>query len=1085
MDPSAADIPVSDPAEAAPDNAPQVPVGVDEADMMALPPDPAADPQLEETAVKPGPDAPEQQNLDGSQPQPSADGVALPKRPGLKREKSAPAPQRLPPPAPPAPPLEPGHQPTDSLSLLQLKKLVTDMPKVEPTPYAFEYEDAASFEVEIEEWFSYSVEEQAMLLKAQASFVEEWVALEDGTLSNLAAYEQGEMDWVKADPALRDQLTRKLISNLAQTDNKEMRLRSLEALVYIALGCWHETAGLETSTSAAEEEQAPSSPANDAGKPSSYVKSEVQIDWIRNGVQMIHECDGIRPIYDVARGACLREFATDVVEQEIAPQEDKDSDRRELWCSLTLMHMFYEVARTEQQPSRLYESLTHLDPNVVVFMIEIITSLRWDDSIGPPLHKILLLTWKAMLVNFGGLKEVEELKATFRDPKEETADNRGQPIITASPLDYHVFRQEISSKYPAYNPPQPLFPLEPENNSILPPLKNHPSKVSEANSFGPGISNVGSGTSILHQPVHIATPAPSPPPSPAGPGGKGGKKQNYQTNQLFPFLYPPLDESSNNLGGKGSTDLQDMLVGRKWEGSDIPTSIIEAAELFAKRMRATRAMKQLWEERVLFMKYERGWTGSDNDVDPFDLNGRLEGLVLEKEKVDDRVAAKLDQVEKFYATVLPHLQSLVIVLLRTFLSHLATLALQNSNLNAMSAGGFQENQSSNPMNKPDSGLNGTLPDISKIPLEDLDRMRMEEIQDKAASGILILLLKWFKLSHVLKMEYLTQLLVDSNYIPLTLKLLQLQEIEKVINYRCDREDLSFFTFCRTHSREGAKEGGPITEAPPAEADDEPDEAAPPPIRRRHSDDMLADEHQDLADEAPGDVGASSSPNNNINGNGGGLNNTTGLPEVDELGMPLNQLPLEPITSFSWRNFFTNINLVRIMQKVCKEKAHRNLMLVQYKSSQYLRKALKIPQPELRLYTLKLFKNQVPYCGRKWRQSNMRVITAVYLHCRPELRDDWLAGSDVDADVDESVPLEQALRALTHWFNLKRYPERLGAERGVLDREQDFFRRELEKMGWSAAAMAVDDGQGAWMGDGQDVDVQWEGGPGDGGQWQGY
>lgn len=308
MDPSAADIPVSDPAEAAPDNAPQVPVGVDEADMMALPPDPAADPQLEETAVKPGPDAPEQQNLDGSQPQPSADGVALPKRPGLKREKSAPAPQRLPPPAPPAPPLDPGHQPTDSLSLLQLKKLVTDMPKVEPTPYAFEYEDAASFEIEIEEWFSYSVEEQAMLLKAQASFVEEWVALEDGTLSNLAAYEQGEMDWVKADPALRDQLTRKLISNLAQTDNKEMRLRSLEALVYIALGCWHETAGLETSTSAAEEEQAPSSPANDAGKPSSYVKSEVQIDWIRNGVQMIHECDGIRPIYDVARAACLREL---------------------------------------------------------------------------------------------------------------------------------------------------------------------------------------------------------------------------------------------------------------------------------------------------------------------------------------------------------------------------------------------------------------------------------------------------------------------------------------------------------------------------------------------------------------------------------------------------------------------------------------------------------------------------------------------------------------------------------------------------------------------------------------------------------
>ncbi|EKG19624.1 N1221-like protein [Macrophomina phaseolina MS6] len=1067
MDSSAADL--AGPPDAADDAVPQVPVGVDEAEMMALPPDPARSLGGDDTAVKPASDAPSQQNLDGSKTQSSGDGAPLPTRPALRREKSTPAPQRLPPPAPPAPPFESGHQPTDSLSLLQLKKLVTDMPKVEPTPYAFEYEDAASFELEIEEWFSYSVEEQAMLLKAQSSFVEEWVALEDGTLSNLAAYENGEMDWVQAEPSLRDQLARKLIGNLAQTD-KEMRLRSLEALVYIALGCWHETAGLCKTQSSASAEGSPPSPASDADKPANYVKSEVQIDWIRNGVQMIYECDGVQPIYDVARAACLREFATDVVEQEIAPQEDREFDRRELWCSLTLMYMFYEVVRTEEQPSSLREKLTHLDPDVVVFMIEIITSLRWDDSIGPPLHKILLLTWKAVLVNFGGLKDVEELRSTFRDPKEETADNRGQPIITASPLDYHVFRQEISSKYPAYNPPPPLFPLEPENNSILPPLKNHPSKVSEANSIGPGISALGSGTSILHQPVHIATPAPSPPPSPAGPGGKGGKKQNYQTNQLFPFLYPPLDESSNNLGGKGSTDLQDILVGRKWQGSDIPTSIIEAAELFAKRMRATRSMRQLWEERVLFMKYERGWTGSeDADVDLLDLNNPLGALSLKEEKVDDRVAAKLSQIEKFYATVLPHLQSLVIVLLRTFLSHLATLALQNSSPSAMSGGGFQDNQNGNGVNKPDGSMNGSLPDVSKIPLEDLDRMRMEEIQDKAASGILILLLKWFKLSHVLKMEYLTQLLVDSNYIPLTLKLLQLQEIEKAINYKCDREDLNFFTFCRTHSREGAKEEAQSEE--PAPADDESvDEAAPPPIKRRRSEDMLiTEEHQALTETAESTVPAP--------------------PEVDELGIPISQLPLEPITSFSWRNFFTNINLLRIMQKICKNKAHRNLMLVQYKSSQYLRKSLKIPQPELRLYTLKLFKNQVPYCGRKWRQSNMRVITAVYLHCRPELRDDWLAGSDVDADVDESVPLEQALRALTHWFNLKRYPERLGAERGVLDREQDFFRRELEKMGWAAA----EEGQGFWgQGDGaQDVDVQWEGGgpPGGGGQegqqWQGY
>lgn len=79
-----------------------------------------------------------------------------------------------------------------------------------------------------------------------------------------------------------------------------------------------------------------------------------------------------------------------------------------------------------------------------------------------------------------------------------------------------------------------------------------------------------------------------------------------------------------------------------------------------------------------------------------------------------------------------------------------------------------------------------------------------------------------------------------------------------------------------------------------------------------------------------------------------------------------------ITDYSWRNFATAINFLRVMQKVCKSKAHRNLLMVQYKSSTILKKALKVPQDDLRLYTLKLFKGQVPYCGRKWRQSTCTI-----------------------------------------------------------------------------------------------------------------
>lgn len=42
---------------------------------------------------------------------------------------------------------------------------------------------------------------------------------------------------------------------------------------------------------------------------------------------------------------------------------------------------------------------------------------------------------------------------------------------------------------------------------------------------------------------------------------------------------------------------------------------------------------------------------------------------------------------------------------------------------------------------------------------------------------------------VLKFEYITQLLIDSSYVPLILKLLQLQEMEKVVNYKSEQEEL--------------------------------------------------------------------------------------------------------------------------------------------------------------------------------------------------------------------------------------------------------------------------------------------------------
>lgn len=286
-------------------------------------------------------------------------------------------------------------------------------------------------------------------------------------------------------------------------------------------------------------------------------------------------------------------------------------------------------------------------------------------------------------------------------------------------------------------------------------------------------------------------------------------------------------------------------------------------------------------------------------------------------------------------------------------------------------------------------------------------------------------------------------MLDSNYVPLVLKLFAHQDIQQVVDSKTDRLENSFFYFCNLRSRLANKEGQCGSEVDDEHADEEiesEDDAAPPPIRRQRDDPEPSTNPEEEEGNAAED------------------DQTSTRPEVDELGYPINNIPDEPITDFSRRNFFSLINYLRIMQKICKNKAHRNLLLVTYKSSTIIRKSLKIPQPELRLYTLKLFKGQVPYCGRKWRQGNMRVITAVYLHCRPELRDEWLAGSDVDADVDAALPLEQALRSLTHWLNLRRYPDKIApAIRTAMREEQDFFTRELEKLDINWADMGGDDG----------------------------
>ena len=515
----------------------------------------------------------------------------------------------------------------------------------------------------------------------------------------------------------------------------------------------------------------------------------------------------------------------DAPEHNKEPFEDLEDSRIkqfELHNILTSLYILVEVARWQSENEEYpqwRDEISSTDPNLLLLLTQIVSKLRWEDPSEPtifPRNRVFLLLWKTLLLVFGNLKDVLDSKEVLRKEQNLSDGEHDESFITASPLDYHLFRQEITSKYPAYSPPQPLVPIELENNSILPPLPNHTSRQTSQESLHHSVGHNPPSKSIFNQPVHIATPAPSPPPSPAGPGGKSGKKQNYQTNQNFPFLYPPPSDSKDADIRNGNKLQFRRVQDTKWDDSDVPASILEAGSLFASRMRMSRSLKQLWDVREEYIKAERGWNESDVDdgatSDPESMDEEeVERLYLEERKkaalndseqgkqdggreeepqsfhtqghpevdmrmveTDDKdVQRRLDAVSSFYVSelhlllyeklisvqhnALPDLQSFVIVLFKELFQNVQSLINQNGPNGAPN--GISEDAVNDGPNKrrtnPNSSANlnamvnghltedddGTTPAI-----ETLNDLRSREVSSKAVSGILLVLLKWFKLS---------------------------------------------------------------------------------------------------------------------------------------------------------------------------------------------------------------------------------------------------------------------------------------------------------------------------------------------------
>ena len=217
-------------------------------------------------------------------------------RPQLQRNQPQPPPAHQPPPPPPPPQF---NNPNDSLSLLQLKKIVTDFPKIDPTSYAFTYADTASFEEEVDEWFSYNDAEYRRLNRAKDTFERRWKKFA-GT------------SWLEAEQEQREKFVEREVKGLHATDLRR-RCKSLQTILHIVLGVWDETAGRNASgvkidTSKSKEKETEAS----APQPRTNATG-FQLEHMKLGIALVTKADGIEVLFKVMESAFKRLWLVSIV----------------------------------------------------------------------------------------------------------------------------------------------------------------------------------------------------------------------------------------------------------------------------------------------------------------------------------------------------------------------------------------------------------------------------------------------------------------------------------------------------------------------------------------------------------------------------------------------------------------------------------------------------------------------------------------------------------------------------------------------------------------------------------------------------
>jgi len=218
-------------------------------------------------------------------------------RPQFQRNQPQPPPPNQPPP-PPAP--QQVGNPNDSLSLMQLRRIVNEFPKSETLTYAFEYKDTATFEEEINEWFSYNPAEFKRLIKARDTFQRRWKKVSG-------------QSWLDAEQAERQEFVQGEVDEL-RSQQLRRRCKGLQSLLHVVLGVWDETAGMRAAVpdfkekvTLKDDEVGNGSTCGDSQESVDRLKAtEPQCDHMKSGTEILTAVGGISVLFQVMQNAFTR-----------------------------------------------------------------------------------------------------------------------------------------------------------------------------------------------------------------------------------------------------------------------------------------------------------------------------------------------------------------------------------------------------------------------------------------------------------------------------------------------------------------------------------------------------------------------------------------------------------------------------------------------------------------------------------------------------------------------------------------------------------------------------------------------------------